>query len=306
MKKKLYSSLAILLTVIFVFSGCTFEPAQEGSSNVDASVYYIQKDGTTLSEAKMSLPDGTAEEKAEYLLEQLLTPPEGMNSPLCDGTKLISVKVEGEIAKVNFTKEFSDFDAPGYTLSPAAVAKTLCSLDDISGVNILVEGEQALGSDGTPIGVIMESDVVNETLSSEVKKVTLTLYFANDTGEGMSVERREVEIPASGTVEKAVVEELIKGAKTSGQISVIPSETKVLSVETKNGVCFVNLSEEFVTKYQGGTAGELLAIYSIVNSLTELDSIGSVQFLIEGEKKDAFVHLAISEPLVRNKEIIIE
>lgn len=306
MKKKLYTSLTILLAVIFIFSGCSLNKTQQGNADVNASVYYIQENTTTLSEMKVSVPDGSEEKMAEYLVEQLLTPPEGMNSPLCRGTKLISVEIKDEIAKVNFTEEFSDFDDGAYSLSPAAVAKTLCSLDFISGVNILVEGEPALGMDGTPIGVIMESDVVDVTLSGDTKKATVTLYFANDTAEGLTTERRELEIPASSTLEKVVVEELIKGPKNQGGISIIPTETKVLSVETKNGVCFVNLSKEFVDKYQGGTAGEMLTIYSIVNTLTELDTISSVQILIEGEKRDAFVHLAINEPLARNKSLIIE
>jgi len=306
MKKKPYTSLAILLAAILVFSGCTTQKTLEGNTDVNASVYYIQENGTALSEMKVSIPEESDEKMVESLIEQLLTPPEGMKSPLCEGTKLRFCEVDAEIAKVDFTKEFSDFNDAAYALAPAAVAKTLCSLDSVSGVNIMVEGQPALGADGTPIGVIMESDVVDATVSAETKKATVTLYFANDTGEGLSAERRELEIPATDTVEKAVVEELIKGPKTSGNISVIPAETKVLSVETKNGVCFVNLSKEFVDRYQGGTAGEMLTIYPIVNSLTELDGIRSVQFLINGEKVEAFGHLAINEPLARDKSIIIE
>ncbi len=306
MKKKLYTSLTVLLTIVLIFSGCSLQKAKQGNADVNASVYYIQENTTALSEMKISVPLDSEKKMAEHLVEKLLTPPDGMKSPLCRGTKLISVDIEDEIAKVNFTKEFSDFDDAAYSLAPAAVAKTLCSLDFISGVDILVEGEAALGMDGTPIGVIMESDVVDVTLSGDTKEATVTLYFANDTAEGLTTERRDIKIPASSTLEKAVVEELIKGPKNAGSISIIPAETKVLSVETKNGVCFVNLSKEFVDKYQGGTAGEILTIYPVVNSLTELDGIGSVQFLIEGEKRETFAHIAISEPLVRDKSIILK
>ena len=306
MKKKLYTSLAVLLTVILIFSGCTTQKTLEGNSDVNASVYYIQENGTSLVEMKVSIPEESDEKMAENLVECLLTPPDGMKSPLCEGTKLKSVQVEAEIAKVDFTKDFSNFNDPAYALEPAAVAKTLCSLDAVSGVNILVEGQPALGVDGTPIGVIMESDVVDVTVSGDTKKATVTLYFANDTAEGLTTERREIEISASSTLEKAVIEELIKGPKNQGGISIIPVETKVLSVETKNSVCFVNLSKEFVDKYQGGTVGEILTIYPIVNSLTELDGISSVQFLIEGEKRETFSHIAISEPLVRDNSIIMK
>ena len=100
----------------------------------------------------------------------------GMELCTCEEVHVVCLFEELKAAE-----EFSDFDDGAYSLSPAAVAKTLCSLDFISGVNILVEGEPALGMDGTPIGVIMESDVVDVTLSGDTKKATVTLYFANDS-----------------------------------------------------------------------------------------------------------------------------
>ena len=305
MKKRFYALFAVLLSFTFILSGCSGK-SKAGSSDVDACVYYIEENGTTLVEMKVSLPDGTEEEKAANLIEKLLNPPKGKLSPLCAGTKLISVTIEDEIATVDFTKDFSNYDDPRYTLSTAALAKTLCTLDYISGVRILVEGSDALGADGTPIGVIMREDILDTAAPTDITQTDVVLYFANGMGEGLSVERRTVEYPASSAIEKAIVEELIKGPENDGNISIIPTDTKVLSVETKNGVCFVNLSKEFKDKYQGGTAGEVLTIYSIVNSLTELDTVSSVQLLIEGEKKDTFVHMAIAEPLARDKEIIIE
>lgn len=306
MKKKLIVFLTLLLSLVFVLSGCSFFPSLKGNSDVDAYVYYIEENGITLKKMNVSLPDGTKEEKAEYLLNQLINPPAGKASPVCDGTKINYIKIEDEIATVDFSKEFTDTKNPKYTLSPAAVAKTLCSLDFISGVNILVDGMPALGIDGTPIGLIMKSDIMDDEGNSVALKTTVSLYFGDSMGEGLVTERRNVEIPSSSTVERVIVDEIIKGPLVSNNISVIPQGVKVLSVETKNRVCFVNLSKEFIDKFSGGSSGEILTIYSIVNSLTELDTVGSVQFLIEGEKKDSLSHMAINEPIVRDKSIIIE
>ena len=306
MKKNVLISLSLLLSVIFLLSGCSWFSTEDGNSDVDACVYYIEENGTALIEMNVSLPDGSKEEKVEYLINNLLNPPENKVSPLCDGTVLKSVKIEDEIAVVNFSKEFSDVKNPVYTLSPAALAKTLCSLDFISGVNILVEGSPALGIDGTPIGVIMQSDVMGNELPLGLTETSVKLYFADETGEGLNLERRNVLVSASTTLEKVVVEELIKGPKTAGNIAIISADVKVLSAETKNGVCFVNLSREFTDKFSGGSAGEIFTIYSIVNSLTELDTVASVQFLVEGEKKEALSHMALNEPIARNSSIIVE
>ena len=294
----------ILISAIFIMTGCSFGGRDVSLENT-ASVYYIEGNGTELIEAVVSLPDASKRTQIKYLIEQLLTPPAGKTSPLSDGTELISATVKDEIAIVDFTKEFYGKDDLKNALVPAAVAKTLCSLDFVSGVSILVEGEAATGVDGKAIGIIMESDIVNANEQKDSTKTTLTLYFTDEMAEGLVAERREVEIPAAGSVEKIVVEELIKGPKSESHIATIPQETKVLSVETKNNVCFVNLSKEFVTKHQGGSSGELFTVYSVVNSLTELGTVSSVQFLIEGEKRDEYLHLVFNEPIMRDTSMII-
>ena len=59
----------------------------------------------------------------------------------------------------------------------------------------------------------------------------------------------------------------------------------------------MNLSKEFKSEHIGGTAAETMTIYSIVNTLTEeLDTIEKVQFLIEGQKVDEFIHYSFKEP----------
>lgn len=305
MKKALLIFLTLLLSIVFLFSGCSFSFFKESSSVSDASVYYIQDGSAVLIEAKISMPEGLKEKAmVEHLVDMLLTPPAGCISPLCDGARLISVKIEDEIAKVNFSKEFTDFKDPKYTLSAPALAKTLCSLDFISGVNILVEGNPVLGLDGTPIGLIMESDVMGE--GSDGTETTVALYFCDEMGEGLIKENRKVLIPASSSVEKIIVDELLRGPVAKNAISAIPTGVKALSVETKNGVCFVNLSNEFITKLTGGSAAEILAVYSFVNSLTALDTVSSVQFLIEGEKKESLPHIAINEPIGRKTSMIIQ
>ncbi len=306
MKKTAFAFFAFLLSVMFVLSGCSWLPDKEGSVEVDACVYYIENGGTTLVEMKVSLSDASDEKKATQLVEKLLTPPDGKESPLCSGTKLRSLKIEDEIAVVDFSKEFSNYHDPKYTMSVAAVSKTLCSLEFISGINILVDGVPAVSADGTPIGIIMQNDVAGADAPVEKAKVDVVLYFGDAMGEGLTSERRMVEFPTSNIIEKIIVEELLKGPQGSQGISVIPTGVKVLSVETKNNVCFVNLSKEFIDKFSGGSTGEMLTIYSIVNSLTELDTVSAVQFLIEGEKRESLDHITLNEPIARDKSLIME
>ena len=85
-----------------------------------------------------------------------------------------------------------------------------------------------------------------------------------------------------------VVEELIAGP--SGQIEglypVINPETKIINILTKDGICYVNLDSSFLTVVNNVSAE--VAVYSIVNSLVELDNINKVQILVNGEVPSTF------------------
>ncbi|UKI38070.1 MAG: GerMN domain-containing protein [Clostridiales bacterium] len=105
-------------------------------------------------------------------------------------------------------------------------------------------------------------------------------------------------------MKKTVITELMKGPTDKSLRSTIPDGTKLLSVETKDGICFVNFSQEFVSKHSGGSAGEYMTVYSIVNSLTELEHIQKVQFLVDGNKLEVFKHMVFNEPFERDASII--
>jgi len=83
---------------------------------------------------------------------------------------------------------------------------------------------------------------------------------------------------------------------------VIPKGTVLNKVTTRDGVCFVDFNEKFMEKRAGITAE--VAIYSVVNSLTELSNVYKVQFLINGETKKTYQNLDFSQPFERNLEIV--
>ncbi|MDF2985692.1 MAG: sporulation/spore germination protein [Eubacterium sp.] len=135
---------------------------------------------------------------------------------------------------------------------------------------------------------------LGENQASEIKdKTPFKLYFINEQGK-LSPETRYI---SNTDVEKGneylatvLVKELISGpAKGSLFQAAIPKETKVHSdVKIKEGVATVDLTKEFVEKHQGGKKNEQLTLYSIVNTLTELKDIKSVQFKVDGKVKKEF------------------
>lgn len=126
----------------------------------------------------------------------------------------------------------------------------------------------------------------NEINTYELAKVKL--YFATEEGTELIAATREKHYSTSMLRERFVVEELIAGP--SGQIEgLYPSinpNTKVISVVTKDGICYVNLDENFLTVVNNVSTD--ISVYSIVNSLSELSNINKVQILINGEVPSSF------------------
>lgn len=171
-------------------------------------------------------------------------------------------------------------------------------------VRILVEGEDLIGPSGQPYGELSRVDLDDSILSQSAKKETITLYFGDSEAEFVVPEKREVELEAGKSIEEVVMKELIKGPEKAGIDSVIPEGTRLISVETKDGICNLNLSKEFIDNNYTGSAGETMTVYSVVNSLTELPGVNKVQFLIEGEKREVYLHMAFDAPIGRDENII--
>lgn len=109
------------------------------------------------------------------------------------------------------------------------------------------------------------------------------LYFADRTGTRLASEQRSIEVKQSLSLEYQIVEQLIAGPEKNMLEKTIPASTQIKDIKTEDGICYVNLSKEFINKKLANVTKQT-TVYSIVDSLTELDSVNKVQFLIEGEK----------------------
>jgi germination protein M len=124
------------------------------------------------------------------------------------------------------------------------------------------------------------------------------------------------QIKPDNSLFKKAVEELIKGPESNDLYPTIPSDVKVNSVEISDDTAIVDFSKEIITNIDEiphSSTTETLAIYSIVNTLTEFEEINKVKITIEGRDsgqingfyiEDFWGHLGIYEEFTRNEEII--
>ena len=146
---------------------------------------------------------------------------------------------------------------------------------------------------------------------------TVTLYFASleDDQAYLVKEIRELKEPDEN-IYKAIIEELIKGPTSQDLYPIIPPDSVVNSVKLTNGLAIVDFNLRIITNYEDiphSSTTEALAIYSIVNTLTEFEEIEMVKITIEGKDsgesggvyiEDFWGHIGIYENFYRNTEII--
>jgi len=142
---------------------------------------------------------------------------------------------------------------------------------------------------------------------------TITLYFADNEAFLVKEVRK---ITVTEEFPKNIIEELIKGPKSSDFYPTLPSNVKVNSIVISGETAIVDFSKEIITNFEEiphSSTTETLAIYSIVNTLTEFEEIKKVKITIEGKEsgeieglyvEDFWGHIGIDEEFTRNEDLI--
>jgi spore germination protein GerM len=132
------------------------------------------------------------------------------------------------------------------------------------------------------------------------QKITVKLFFLAPDQPALLIEDREVAYSADLARQvRTVVEELVKGPQ-KGLVGALPAETKVIDTfVTAAGTAYVDLSKEAALKHPGGSRGELLSVYSVVNSLTaNFPAVKRVQILVDDRQVPTLAgHVDLTRPL---------
>ena len=146
-----------------------------------------------------------------------------------------------------------------------------------------------------------------ETKTAATGTTELQLCCVNIDGDG-SVVRQVVKrkVSKSDSPLTASINLLLKGPDTTisaerNLMSLIPAGTKLLSAKVQGGVAYLNFNEAFeINTY--GVEGYIHQLEQIVYTATAFSTVNSVQFLIEGEKRDYLGSegVLIASPLSRS------
>ena len=149
-----------------------------------------------------------------------------------------------------------------------------------------------------------ENEIVplEEITEEQERETMISLYYTNIETNTLMPEARKIDVKK--LIEnpyKTLVEMLIESPKNGKLKSSIPEGTKVNNATLKNNTLELDLSKEFIENQKGNIDEAKLSIYSIVNTLTELNEVSNVKILIDGKENEKYPNIDINfeEPFLR-------
>lgn len=124
-----------------------------------------------------------------------------------------------------------------------------------------------------------------QSIPQKKKEVEINLYFAD--ANIMNLEKEKRVFKNDENLARNVALSVIEGPRSSNIYALIPADTEIISINVKDGLCTVDLNDEF-TNFTGGTSMENLAVHSLVNSLCEIEEVNKVKINVEGNTTAMF------------------
>ena len=296
--------LLIISMISVLAAGCSNNTnSGEGSFRI----YYPSKDEVRIAPVSMDPAGNDALELVKAALDELKLQPSDydLRPTIPEEVSVVSASLNDGLLLIDFGSEYYKLTGRNEILRRAAIVRTLDQIEGVEEISFTVDGSPINDSKGVPVG-IMTSDMFIDNAGDEInsyERTRLKLYFADKEGTGLRENTEAVAYNSNISMEKLVCEHIVSGPLSDNVYPVTDPEVRIMSVTTRDGVCYVNLSKEFLTKK--GKLTDEVVLYSFVNSLTELPNINKVQFMIDSETEISFgEHSYLNAPFERNLELV--
>ena len=333
--KKKSGSTALIAVCLLVVLAAAFglwyildrEPEVPQKETTAVKLYFVNTATNMWETETRQIPaDAKRTEMISQVLNMLVTGPKSatlsksipfdtliVSATLVEGTKTTEDGLSRayNTVQVDLSGEYKALTGVTPVICLNAIVYSLTELDFVDDVHFYIGEEELLKQSGQAVGQLNRDNVLlgNQPITPETVEVSdITVYFADEDILYLVPERRSVEMSINKPPEQYIVEELLKGPAGETAAKTIPADTKLRSASTEADICYVDFSADFVNKFDGGSSVELLMVYSIVNSLTELPNVKKVKFLVDGDNisEARGFSLDLSKPFERDAGIIGE
>jgi len=298
MKKRL---IVAFVALCILAAGCT--PGTSTSPSSGTLSVYRELSADYKTDGKLVQPDtvnlNPTEDTISQALTALMATPENdkFKCPIPKTVTLLDAALEDNVVTVYADSEYLDTGGMVKTIMDACITLTMCSIEGVDFVNICV------GSEVIENRLSSEDFLLFDTIISS-NKAQVRIYFPKTSEHLLGSEYRTISFDGENSAERAVLDALFDGPSSVGLKRAFPIGTLVMSVYTLDGLCSVSLSGLDPENEAMTAENAELAVYAIVNSLTALSGIKSIQILIDGKSVPKLWGYDISVPLSRKESII--
>lgn len=293
-----------VLICITALTGCSKKSVKKEGS---IELYYTDKSQTRLTSTSYVPKKTDTVDVVKEVLEQMNKTSKELNMVTAkpESVEIVSVELENSMVTIDFSVAYLEMNRVTELLCRSAVVLTLTQIEGVEYVTFTVGGQPLVNSNNVAIGSMKATDFVDngESNINSYQKVSVELYYADASGEALTSVNYEGVCEQNASVEKLIIDKLIEGPKEKGYLRTLPENVKLLSVLTKDGICYVNFDASFLTG--NVDVSPELEIYSIVNSLSELSYINKVQISVNGEtNKKLRDEISLEYPFTRNLDVV--
>lgn len=273
--------LTLLLSGLLLFlAGCGNPSTPEGQG---IQFYYSVGADTDSGPAIAAETEQLEQVSVETVMQRLLqgpTDPE-LSKTFPSGTTLQSWNVQEGTLALDLSEAFGGLSGMDLTQAEYCIVLTLSQLDEVERVNITVDGQALPGASGASMSV---EDVILKGETEDPITLSSQLYFPLADSTGLGVEYREFEVPAMDLRSEAngVLEQMLQGPKEAEMTPFLNGAGALTAIEIREQQCIVELDAVTLSVLCSDEASFPLYLYAIVDSLTELDGIVSVSFVMDG------------------------
>lgn len=272
----------ILSGLLLLLSGCGAAIRQvEEKASLN---FYYSVNGEVQSGAAISPEqDASVASNVPDAMRRLLSGPRSLElqRTFPEGTQLLTWSLVDGGLTLNLSEAFGSLSGMALICAEYCIVLTCAQLEGVETVTILVEGKLLPGAVS---GALSPEDVVLKGETEDPFTVSSQLYFPLVDHSGLGVEYREFEVETLDLTDQAngVLHQLLQGPKESEMEPVLNGVGLLEVARMEGGRCCVALDSTTLAALCADETSFPLYLYALVDSLTELEGINSVSFLLDG------------------------
>ena len=233
------TSVIIVIAVTFITVSCSSQ-----KNGTAYSVYFLNEDGTSLTEGRVYIESQDAVSVANELLEKMNVA-KGRHTSIIKPVSVSqpTVEINGIYAGVYYDSSYYGMKPSTEVLYRAAVVKELSQISDILYVRFYVDGKDAVYEDGTIIGNMSDEDFVDVIGTSKGKGFQGVVKRHGFGGVGQSTHGQHNRARKPGSIGAcSYPAKVFKGMRMGGQLGgdrVTVQNLKVLKVIEEHNLLLI-------------------------------------------------------------------